>query len=207
MTSSKISSAPCALRELAQRGEELAPLQQQAVVGRHRLDDDGGDARAFAREQCPRSGSSSSSGSTRVQAVKASGTPAEDGPAEGGEAGAGGHQQVIRVAVVAAGELHDQVAAGEGARHADGAHDRLGARGNEAHLLRGRVGAPPRARRAATSASHGRTEGRAALQAPRSPRRPPPGARALRSAGPRSPPGRGNRGRPRRTSARPRRAR
>ena len=57
------------------------------------------------------------------------------GPAEGGEPGARGHQQVIGVAVIAAGELDDQVAAGGGARHADGAHDRLGAGGDEAHLL------------------------------------------------------------------------
>ena len=38
-------------RERAQLLQELGALQQQAVVGRHRLDDDGGDARALACEQ------------------------------------------------------------------------------------------------------------------------------------------------------------
>jgi len=44
------------------------------------------------------------------------------------------------VTVVTAGELHDEIAPGEGARHADRAHDRLGAGGDEPHLLGGRVG-------------------------------------------------------------------
>ena len=41
-------------RQLAQRVEELAPLRQQAVIGRHRLDDDRGNARAFARRTAAR---------------------------------------------------------------------------------------------------------------------------------------------------------
>ena len=62
------------------------------------------------------------------------------GPAERGEPRAGRHQQVIGVTVIAAGELDDEVAPGEGARHADRAHHRLGAGGDEAHLLGRGVG-------------------------------------------------------------------
>src|SRR6202042_2391344 len=47
---------------------------------------------------------------------------------------------MVGVTVIAAGELDDQVARGEGARYADRAHHGLGARGYEAHLLGRRVG-------------------------------------------------------------------
>ena len=43
------------------------------------------------------------------------------------------HQQRIHVAVIAAFELHDQVAPGEAARHADRRHRRLGARIHQPH--------------------------------------------------------------------------
>ena len=48
---------------------------------------------------------------------------------------------MIRMAVVAAGELHDEVATGRRARDADRAHHRLGAGRHEAHLLETRIGA------------------------------------------------------------------
>ena len=51
---------------------------------------------------------------------------------EGGDAAAGLHQQSVAVAVVAAVELHDDVAAGGGAREANGGHRRLGAGVHEA---------------------------------------------------------------------------
>ncbi len=60
------------------------------------------------------------------------------GHAEGQRTGAGLDQQGIGMAVVAALELHDGVAAGEAARQADGAHGRLGAGTDEAHQLDGR---------------------------------------------------------------------
>ena len=47
------------------------------------------------------------------------------GDAEGGDAGAGLHQKAIGVAVVAAFELDDEIAAGGGAGDADGAHGGL----------------------------------------------------------------------------------
>ena len=132
-------------RERAQGLEELAPLRQQAVIGGHRLDDDGGDARALAREQRRQ---------RRLvierQHARAGGEGLRHAgggrPAEGREPRARRDQQMIGVPVVAAGELHDQVAPGEGARHADRAHHRLGARGHEAHLLGGRIGGRRRAR-------------------------------------------------------------
>ena len=59
------------------------------------------------------------------------------GDAERGDAGAGLDQQGVGVAVVAALELDDEVAAGEAAGEADGGHGGLGAGGDEAELLDG----------------------------------------------------------------------
>ena len=96
---------------------------------------------------------------------------AGDGPldAVGGQPGARLGEQGVDVAVVAAGELHDEVAAGEAAGQPDRGHGGLGARGDQAHLLdrrtarrsprrarpRARVGVPydvPRATASATAA-------------------------------------------------------
>ena len=57
------------------------------------------------------------------------------GHAERRGAGAGRDEQAIDVAVVAAGELDDDVAAGEAAGQADGAHRRLGAGADHADHL------------------------------------------------------------------------
>ena len=54
---------------------------------------------------------------------------------EGGDAGAGGGEQAVRVAVVAALELHDQVAPGGGAGEPQRAHHGLGPGVDEAHHL------------------------------------------------------------------------
>ena len=59
------------------------------------------------------------------------------GYAKRGHARAGLHQQRVGVAVVAAVELHDDLAPGSGARQPDGRHRRLGAGADEAHLLDG----------------------------------------------------------------------
>ena len=53
--------------------------------------------------------------------------------AEGQRAGAGFHQQAVRVAVVAAFKFDDLVAAGKPARQTDRAHGRFGARVHHAH--------------------------------------------------------------------------
>ena len=125
-------------RELAQAGEEFAPLRQQAVIGRQRLDDEGRDARALALKQLLQrrlviERQHARAGRERFRHARGGWA------AEGGESRARRDQQVIRMTVVAAGEFDDEVPAGESARHADGAHDRLGSRGHEAHLLGGRV--------------------------------------------------------------------
>ena len=57
------------------------------------------------------------------------------GQREGGQAGAGLGQQPVGVAVVVAGELDQQVAAGEAAGQADRRHRRLGAGRDQAQLL------------------------------------------------------------------------
>lgn len=54
------------------------------------------------------------------------------------QAGAGLHEQAVGMAVVAAFELHDLVAACEAARETQRAHGRLGARGHQPHLFDGR---------------------------------------------------------------------
>ena len=59
------------------------------------------------------------------------------GDAERGHARAGLDQQRVGVAVVAAFELDDEVAAGEAARQTDGRHAGLGAGADEAQLLDG----------------------------------------------------------------------
>ena len=200
MTSSKISSAPCARVRCAQPLEELPALRQQAVVGGHRLDDDRGDPVALAREQLVHGGFIIERQHARTGGEgcrHAGGGRA----AEGREAGAGRDQQVIRMPVVAAGELDDQIAPGERARQADGAHDGLGAGGHQPHLLDAGIGGDHALRqldfRRARCA-----EGRA-LTAGLAPRpRPPPDARDPVSAGPRSRRDRDRRGRPHRSGAR-----
>ncbi len=134
MTSSKMSSAPCCAGQRAQSLEKFCALWQQAMVGGHRLDDDRGDLLPIAREerfhgrliierQHARAGGEGcgNAGGRRT--------------AERCEAGACRDQQVIRMPVVAAGELDDEIAPGERSRHADGTHDCLRARRDQSHLL------------------------------------------------------------------------
>ena len=101
------------------------------------------------------------------------------------------------MAVVAAGELHDQLAAGEPAGQPDRGHGRLGAGGHEADLLDRRAArrsprrARPRARSGCRTTCRGPTaacDGRAA----------PGGARGRAASGPSSRPGRRTRCRRRR---------
>ena len=68
------------------------------------------------------------------------------GQREREHAAAGGGQEAVRVAVVAADELDDLLAAGEAAGDAHGAHRRLGARVDHAHELDGRHGLADEAR-------------------------------------------------------------
>ena len=59
------------------------------------------------------------------------------GERQGGDAGARADEEGVDVAVVVAGELHDEAAPREPPGEADGAHRRLGAAGDQAHLLDG----------------------------------------------------------------------
>ena len=89
------------------------------------------------------------------------GTPALVGLPKVAQARAGLDQQRVGMAVVAALELDDLVAAGGAARQPQRAHRRLGARADQAHLLDRRHaarGSPRRARSRARSAR--RTRGR-----------------------------------------------
>ena len=61
------------------------------------------------------------------------------GNAKSRNAGAGFHQKTVGVAVIAAFEFDDDLAAGGGARHADRGHGGLGAGADEAHLFDCRI--------------------------------------------------------------------
>lgn len=68
-------------------------------------------------------------------AGRRAGDPGRVGQAEGGDAGAGGGEQPVGVAVVAAGELDDLGAAGEAPGQPDRRHGRLGPRVDQPDLL------------------------------------------------------------------------
>jgi hypothetical protein len=113
-------------RDLPEQFQVARSWQIQARVARHRLDDDRRDfapVRGEARFQCLHVVVGQHErvlGEVRRHARAV-------GVAEGQRAGAGLHQQAVRVAVVAAVELDELVALREAAREADGAHARLGA--------------------------------------------------------------------------------
>ena len=135
ITSSKISSAPCA------RGQSSRSARRNSgrCSSRPLFAGTGSMikaaiALAFAprtaapRPRCRRAAARA------CRAASSSGTPSRWLP-ERRKAGAGRDEQVIDVAVIAAGELHDEVAARRAAREPDRAHHGLGARRHEAHLL------------------------------------------------------------------------
>ena len=84
-----------------------------------------------------RTASRSLYGSTMVSPACAPVTPGVSGSAKVATPGAGGGEQRVHVAVVAAGELHDLGAAGEAAGEPDRGHGRLGTAGHQPHLLDG----------------------------------------------------------------------
>ncbi len=146
--------APAARGGGAEAGEHLVPDQQRAVaagdlaqervealgglhdahVAGHGLRDERGDALAVLGEH------GLDGGAVVVvhhEGLGGGGLGDARGAGQGGgrHARAGRGQQAVRVAVVAAGELHDQVAAGHAAGQAQGRHGGLGAGGHEAHAL------------------------------------------------------------------------
>ena len=134
MTSSKISSAPFAAVSSRSDLEEPGLRGDDAHVGADRLHDDRGDPAGMGGE-----GRRDGLGVVVREDDRVAGGARGDarGARHGQrrEAGAGVHEEAVAVAVVAAGELDDEVAAGRAAREADRAHHGLGARRHEAHPL------------------------------------------------------------------------
>ena len=136
-------AVPRALR--AQRLEEAGRGRHAAHVAGHRLDDDAGDlAPGLGKAALERRG-------VVVRQRRRRGgdrgrNPGRIRHAERQRARARLHQQPVGMAVVAALELDDAVAAGESAREADRAHRRLGAGAHHAQALDGRheLGDPAR---------------------------------------------------------------
>ena len=62
------------------------------------------------------------------------------GDRQGGDPGAGVHEEPVRMPVIGAGELHHEIPAGRRPRQAQRAHHRLGARGREPETLQRRHG-------------------------------------------------------------------
>ena len=123
--------------DAADRGVESGRGRHDPHIGRGSLGDDRGDLAAALSEAGLQGGDvvvgqdDGLGGHRRGHAGAARQTA-------GGQARAGRREQAVTVPVVAAGELHHQVAARSAAGQAHGRHRRLGAGGHEAHLLRGR---------------------------------------------------------------------
>ena len=142
LTSSKMSTTPCSVASSRTRSRKPGSRRHDADVELDRLDDDRRDLAAR--------------GASRIAASDLRLVERRDdrlGDPRARDAGAGGHglrrsigpissrggwmltQHVVVVAVVAALELDDLLAAGVAARDADGVHRRLGARVAEAHEI------------------------------------------------------------------------
>ena len=133
-TSSWMSSAPCV--SVMRRSAALKPGSGGTTP---MLAGAASVMTAAMRSPCSANAASTAStslyGTTTVSRGDRGGDAGGVGQAEGRDAGAGRGQQRVDVPVVAAGELHDQVAAGERARQAQRRHRRLGAGGDQADLL------------------------------------------------------------------------
>ncbi len=115
---------------------EARQRRDDAHVRRRGLDDDGRDPRAVLGED----------GGERLRVVVADherlrsdrrGHACRAGQREGGDPGAGLGEQAVGVAVIMAGELHEQIAAGRAASEADGGHGGLGAGRDQPDTLDG----------------------------------------------------------------------
>ena len=121
----------------ADRGVEAGRRWHDPHVGRGALGDDRGDLAAALGEAGLQGGDVVVGQDDRLGGHRR-GYAGAARQAAGGQARAGRREQAVTVPVVAAGELHHQVAARGAAGQAHGRHRRLGAGGHEAHLLRGR---------------------------------------------------------------------
>ena len=123
--------------DAADRGVESGCRRHDPHIGRSALGDDRGDLGAALGEAGLQGGDVVVGQDDRLGG-HCRGHAGAARQAAGGQARAGRREQAVTVPVVAAGELHHQVAAGGAAGQAHGRHRRLGAGGHEAHLLRGR---------------------------------------------------------------------
>ncbi len=124
------------LRDAREPGVEARQRRDHAHVGGGGLGDDGGDVVAVRGERGLDRGEVVVGQHDRLVRLRA-GDARSVRQREGREARAGGGEQRVDVAVVAAGELHDLRAAGEPAREPDRRHRRLGAAADQPHLLDG----------------------------------------------------------------------
>ena len=122
------------LGDLAEEAVEVTVRRDHAHVGWDRLGEDGSDLVAALREKRLHG---------RAIVVRehdgvldgSLGDARRVREPEGGDTGSRLHEQRIDVAVVAARELHDQVAPGGGTGQPDSRHHRLGTGRHEAHAL------------------------------------------------------------------------
>ena len=120
ITSSTISSAPSRCGERAQAGEVAGGGRDAAGVADDRLHNHGGDG-AGMRGEGGFDGGEVVVGQGQGEVGDLFRHAGRAGNAEGRDAGAGFDQQAVGVAVVAALEFDDDLAAGGGAGQADGA--------------------------------------------------------------------------------------
>ena len=119
-----------------QAGVEALARGDDAHVGGGRLGDDGGDVGAVLGEG-GLDGGEVVVGQHEGLGGGGGGDAGGAGQRQGGQAGAGRGEEPVEVAVVAAGELDDEVPAGEAAGQPDGGHGRLGAGGDHPDALGG----------------------------------------------------------------------
>ena len=120
---------------------QIAGLGRHAAhVAHHRLHNHGGDSGAMGAKG-PFHGFRRVEGQRDGGVAEGLGDTLGIGDPKGGEPGTGLHQQGIHVAVIAAFEFDDEVAAGEAARHPDGRHGGFGAGVHQAHHFDRRHGA------------------------------------------------------------------
>ena len=124
---------PVLVAELAQGRQKLRVGLHQAHVAGNGLNDDGGHLVADARHQVV-DGREVVVGHRQGVGGGLAGDPSAAGDPQGGHPRAGVGEKRIGVAVVAAGKLDRQIAAGEAACHPQGAHGRLRARVDQAQL-------------------------------------------------------------------------
>ncbi len=110
-------------------GVEALAGRDDTHVGRSRLGDDGGDVAAVLGEGCL-DGGEIVVGQHQGLGGGGGGDAGRTGQRQGGDAGPGRGEESVEVAVVAAGELDDQVASGEAAGQPDGGHGGFGAGGD-----------------------------------------------------------------------------